>query len=252
VVLHYVGHGTVLVSMDGVRLLTDPLLRKRVAHLRRAVPLDREAVRDVHAVLISHAHYDHLDVGSLRMLRKPPLAVIPRGLELVLGAAGFARVVGVVEGDAVDVEGVRVVATHADHEGDRPFPRVAATAVGYAILGSQRVYFAGDTDLFPGMDGLVPELDLALVPIWGWGPTLGRGRHMDPVRAAEALALLRPRVAVPIHWGAYHPIHVGLRGAPDFLREPPDAFVREARDRAPDVEVRVLQPGESLTLDGEP
>jgi L-ascorbate metabolism protein UlaG (beta-lactamase superfamily) len=75
---------------------------------------------------------------------------------------------------------------------------------------------------------------------------------MDPVRAAEALALLRPRVAVPIHWGAYHPIHLGLRGCPDFLRDPPVAFVRAARERAPDVEVRVLQPGESLTLDGAP
>jgi L-ascorbate metabolism protein UlaG (beta-lactamase superfamily) len=254
VVLQYVGHGTVLVSMDGVRLLTDPLLRKRVVHLRRAVPLDPEAVRDLDAVLISHAHYDHLDVGSLRRLRKTPLAVIPKGLELVLRTAGlgFGRVVGIVEGDEIDVGGVRVVATHADHEGDRPFPRVVATAVGYAILGSKRVYFAGDTDVFPEMDGLVPELDLALVPIWGWGPTLGRGKHMDPERAADAVALLRPRVAVPIHWGSYHPIHIGLRRPPAYLREPPQAFVEAVRERAPDVDVRVLQPGERLTLDGEP
>lgn len=252
-VLHYVGHGTVLVAMDGVRLLTDPLLRKRVAHLRRAVPLDPIALQEIDAVLISHAHYDHLDVGSLRRLRKTPLAVIPKGLELVLrtSGVGFGRVVGIVEGNELDIGGVRVVATHADHDGGRPFPRVVATAVGYAILGSKRIYFAGDTDLFPEMDGLVPDLDLALVPIWGWGPTLGRGKHMDPERAAEAVALLRPRMAVPIHWGAYHPIHIGLRRPPAYLREPPQAFAEAARERAPDVEVRILQPGEHLTLDGE-
>jgi L-ascorbate metabolism protein UlaG (beta-lactamase superfamily) len=71
---------------------------------------------------------------------------------------------------------------------------------------------------------------------------------MDPERAAEALTLLRPRVAVPIHWGTYHPLHLGLREAPRYLREPAERFVRAAAEAAPDVEVRVLQPGETLSL----
>lgn len=249
-VLHYVGHGTVLIAMDGVRLLTDPLLRRRVAHLRRAIRVDRGSLGEVDAVLISHGHYDHLDRASLRLVRDAPLAVVPRGLAALVRRSGLKRVVEVVEGEEVDVLGVRVLATHADHEGDRPHPlfRTDAEAVGYAVLGSRRVYFAGDTDLFPGMQGLVPDLDLALVPIWGWGPTLGTG-HLDPGRAAEALALLRPRIAVPIHWGTYFPLHLGIRRRPHFLREPAEEFVRAARAQAPDVDVRVLRPGESLTLD---
>ena len=98
------------------------------------------------------------------------------------------------------------------------------------------------------MDGLVPDLDLALIPIWGWGPTLGSGEHLDPAGAAEAVRLLRPRIAVPIHWGTYRPLHHGVRRDPDFLKQPAEDFVREMAKTAPEVEVRVLQPGERLEL----
>jgi L-ascorbate metabolism protein UlaG (beta-lactamase superfamily) len=98
------------------------------------------------------------------------------------------------------------------------------------------------------MDGLVPDLDLALVPIWGWGPTLGSGEHLDPASAAEAIRMLRPRTAVPIHWGTYRPLHHGVRREPDFLTEPAEEFVREMAKIAPEVEVRVLKPGERLEL----
>jgi L-ascorbate metabolism protein UlaG (beta-lactamase superfamily) len=71
---------------------------------------------------------------------------------------------------------------------------------------------------------------------------------MDPERAAEAVALLRPRVVVPIHWGTYHPLHLGLRDVPAYLRDPPEQFVRAVAATAPDVEVCVLRPGETLPL----
>ena len=118
--------------------------------------------------------------------------------------------------------------------------------MGYAILGSRRVFFAADTELFDGMTGLVEDLDLALVPIWGWGPSLGRGKHLDPETAAEAVRRLAPKVAVPIHWGTYRPFHRSA-SAP-FLTEPAEAFARAAAKIAPEVDVRVLQPGETLEL----
>jgi len=116
------------------------------------------------------------------------------------------------------------------------------------VLGSRRVYFAGDTNLFPEMDGLVPDLDLALIPIWGWGPSLGRGEHLDPEGAAEAIALLHPATAVPIHWGTYAPLYLGLRAVPAYLAEPQAAFSEAAARLAPGVAVRVLSPGEALPL----
>ncbi|HWO80841.1 MBL fold metallo-hydrolase, partial [Gaiella sp.] len=150
--------------------------------------------------------------------------------------------------ETLAIGAVEVEATFAAHDGSRPPYPERAPALGYAVRGSRRIYFPGDTALFPEMDGLVPELDLALIPIWGWGPTLGRGAHMDPEQGAEALALLRPRIAVPIHWGTYAPVHLGLRRQPAFLAEPQATFVEAAAREAPGVDVRVLAPGEALEL----
>ena len=108
----------------------------------------------------------------------------------------------------------------------------------------RRVYFAGDTDLFDGMTEL-GELDLALIPVWGWGPRLGAG-HLDPERAAEALALIEPRIAVPIHWGTLFP-RIN-RDRNDRLTAPPHEFAATAARVAPAVDIRILSPGDALDL----
>jgi L-ascorbate metabolism protein UlaG (beta-lactamase superfamily) len=246
--VRWIGHSTVLISLDGVRLLTDPLLRRRVAHLRRRAPIHPDALEPVDAVLISHAHHDHLDFSSLRRVGRTTHIVAPRGLGSLLGRRGFNDVHEVDVGERHRIGAVEIEATFAAHAGGRPPFPAAAPALAYAVLGSSRIWFAGDTDLFPEMAGLVPDLDLALLPIWGWGPTLGRGAHLDPVRAADALALLRPKVAVPIHWGTYAPLHLGLRATPSFLSDPRRAFVHAAALKAPEVDLRVLTPGEALAL----
>ncbi len=238
--LSYLGHSTTLIELDGVRLLTDPLLRRRVLHLWRASPAPGHGEPD--AVLISHGHQDHLDLPSLDRLPRDTPVVCPRGLGRVVEGRGFRDVREVDEGDEIAFGSVTVRATHADHPA-RSLPGRSDATLGYAVLGSARVFFAGDTGLFDGMDGLVDDLDLALLPIWGWGPTIGPG-HLDPRGAAEALTLLRPRLAVPIHWGTLRPFY--RTGRAGFLREPADAFVASARELAPDVEIRILAPGESL------
>jgi L-ascorbate metabolism protein UlaG (beta-lactamase superfamily) len=244
--IEYVGHATVLVDLDGVRLLTDPLLRNRVAHLRRSAPVPARTGRGVDAVLISHAHYDHLDLPSLEKLGKKLPLVVPRGLGGLLRKRRFESVLEVEVGETLAIGSLRIRAVHADHDGSRGPFGASADPVGYVISGSKSVYFAGDTDLFDEMAELGP-VDVALVPIWGWGPGLGRG-HLDPARAAEAVARIRPALAIPIHWGTYYPIHLGLTRAPGFVAVPPLEFLAALKERVPDVEVRVLQVGESIEL----
>jgi len=109
------------------------------------------------------------------------------------------------------------------------------------LHGEKSVYFAGDTDLFAGMADIHGALDVALLPVWGWGPTLGEG-HLTPRRAAESLTMLRPRAAIPIHWGTFAPLGLGwLR--PRFLTAPPYDFANHASNLAPDVSVHVVHPG---------
>jgi L-ascorbate metabolism protein UlaG (beta-lactamase superfamily) len=236
----WVGHSTVLVELDGVRLLTDPLLRARVLHLRRTGLVDWEALHDLDAVLVSHAHYDHLDLPSLRRLGRSLPLVVPRGAGRVLRGQGFREVVEVEIGGETRVGSLTIRATHAEHGGRRGLFGWKAPAVGYRISGSAQVYFAGDTDIFEGMSSFSPGLDVALLPVAGWGPRLPPG-HLDPRRAAQALRLLRPRMAVPIHWGTYR--RIGLSRDPAVLREPAESFARLAAELAPDVDVRVVPVG---------
>jgi L-ascorbate metabolism protein UlaG (beta-lactamase superfamily) len=245
--LRWLGHSTVLLELDGVRVLTDPLLRRRVLHLRRAVPLVDEPLDRLDAVLVSHLHYDHLDPPSLRRLDRGAVLVVPKGAGKVARGSGLANVQEVAAGETVRVGPVAVRAVRAEHGSSRVFG-ARSEALGYLVEGAgRRVYFPGDTDLYPEMAELGPGLDVALLPIWGWGPSLGPG-HLDPRRAAEALALLRPRIAVPIHWGTYYPAQATRLRLPAFLREPVWAFERHAAELAPEVEVRVLEVGGELVL----
>ena len=237
------GHATVLIEQGGVRLLTDPVLRGRVAHLRREGRAP-EVPRDIDAVLISHLHHDHLDRASLRLLADRPRVIAARG------AGDFIRGLGMTveeleSGDATEVEGVRVEAVPATHDSRRlPLRGPEAEPLGFVIGRSPSVYFAGDTDVFPEMEELAP-VGLALLPVAGWGPKLGPG-HMNPERAAQAVALLRARVAVPIHWGTLHP-RLTRRG--EWFSSPGEQFAAQVAAVAPDSEVRVLRPGESTSVD---
>jgi L-ascorbate metabolism protein UlaG (beta-lactamase superfamily) len=237
----------VLLELGGVRLLTDPVLSSRLLHLRRQGPAP-EVPRELDAVLISHMHLDHLHLPSLRSIGRGSPLVVARGAGRFLTRAGFSDVTEIGVGESRAVGEALVSATEALHNGRRrPFGGPAAKPVGFLIeAGGKRVYFAGDTDLFAGMSDLAADLDVALLPVWGWGPSLGPG-HLDPASAARAVALLHPRLAVPIHWGTFFPLGQARR-RPELLRDPPHDFAARARELAPDVEVRVLEPGGACPL----
>lgn len=247
--IDWVGHATVLIRQDGVRLLTDPLLRSRLGPLVRRAALPDPPVPAVDAVLISHLHHDHLDLPSLRLLDRHTTLLVPRGAAGAVGRLGFESVVELGAGDATTVGALTVTATPAVHDPRRTPLGPRAQPIGFHVEGSARVYFAGDTEMFAAMADLAPGLDLALLPVWGWGPKLGAG-HLDPQQAAASLELLRPATAIPIHWGTIHPRGFARR-MDDRLREPPHEFARAAARLAPGVDVRVLQPGESTRIAGK-
>jgi L-ascorbate metabolism protein UlaG (beta-lactamase superfamily) len=240
----YVGHATVQLEASGARLLTDPVLRERVGHLRRIVPLDEpDGLRAPDAVVISHAHFDHLDVSSLRLLRACPV-IAPRGCARQLARAGLRNVTEARPGQEVSVGKIELTPIEVAHDGRRhPFSR-ARQALAYVTRSPERVFFAGDTDLFDGMGELGGELDAALLPVWGWGPRVGKG-HMDPVRAARAVELMKPGIAIPIHWGTLASPRAPWLGDPE---RPARAFAERVAATTPSVEVRVLRPGEATEM----
>lgn len=248
--IQFLGHSTVLVDLGGHRVLTDPVLRHRVTFLGRVAERHDlvAGLGGVDAVVISHLHHDHVDVPSLRLLPRSTPMLVPVGSVAFFARLGFTDVVAMPVGRTWSPQGapqLLITATPAVHHGRRvPFgPR--AESIGHLLeLGPASVYFAGDTDIFQGMSDIHPALDVALLPVWGWGPNLGPG-HMDPRRAAEALPLLRPRYAVPIHWGTLFPMGLRTLGrrVTAVLDEPPRLFAALAAQTYPQCRVLHTQPG---------
>jgi L-ascorbate metabolism protein UlaG (beta-lactamase superfamily) len=245
----FLGHSTVLIELDGVRVLTDPLLRARVAHLRRHPPLpDPSLWAAPDAVLLSHLHHDHLDLASLRLLGLDTRLFVPLGAGAWLRGRGFTDVSELDVGAQVQVGSatgsLTLTAVPAGHDGRRHPGGLRAEAIGFIVHGSRTVYFAGDTELLAGMASLTPAPDVALLPVAGWGPKLGPG-HMGPLDAARAAGLIEPRLAIPIHWGTLRPIGSRNRSP---LEDPPRQFAEHLARLAPSVEVRVLAPGQATAL----
>jgi L-ascorbate metabolism protein UlaG (beta-lactamase superfamily) len=231
----WLGHSTVLLESAGVRVVADPLLRRRIGGLRRVGELPAAATAllagpRVDAVLISHLHHDHCDLPSLRRLGARQVVVPPGAGDYVAGQ-GIEGVVELAPGRRLQVgDAVTVTAVPAEHLGRREPWGPTALCVGHLVeTATATTWLAGDTGLYDAMQALASfaargVVDLAMVPVWGWGPSLGPG-HLDPARAADAVGRVGAGVAVPVHWGTLHP--AGMRRVMGRrLTEPGPLFAR--------------------------
>lgn len=238
-----------LVDIGQIRVLTDPILRDRVLFLQRhgqnpAPNLLEERPPDI--VLLSHLHYDHADLPSLRKLPASTTVIAPKGSGRYLARWAGVQVHEVVEGDKVQVADVEITALPAEHGNAFSVPRPMASCLSFVMQNHLSVYFAGDTDLFDGMNDVGQEfdLDVALLPVWGYSHRVGSG-HLTPATAAQALTRLQPRVAVPIHWGSLRFLGPDLMWKwAHHMITPPYAFADHAQQVAPETDVRVLRPGD--------
>ncbi|GEK20669.1 MBL fold metallo-hydrolase [Cellulomonas xylanilytica] len=250
--LRWLGHASTVLDVDGVRLLTDPLLLRHAGLLRRrgAAPR-RQDWQGADAVLLSHLHHDHAELGSLRLLPDVPVLTAPANARWLRGR-GVGAAVGLSDTHWWQVPGsdVRLRLVPAVHV-HRPMPHRPNATHGFVVATrSFRVWFAGDTAPFAAMAD-IPALaggpiDLALVPVGGWGPRLSGG-HMDAVQAARACAVVGARAAVPVHWGTLH-APVSRRLPPGWMDRAGPAFAHAAARVAPSVQVHVVEPGDQIEL----
>ncbi len=250
----WLGHSTVVLDIDGVRVLADPLLRRHVPPLRRRGPAPTEDQwRAPDVVLISHLHHDHADLASLRRLPVgTPVVAAPENLRwlrrhrLAAVSPGPDQWLQPVPGSAL-----RVRLTEADHHA-RPMPHRPNGATGHLVRSDSGVaWFAGDTALVASMSDLPAQaqgpVDVAFVPISGWGPRLSAG-HLGPTEAAVACEMVAARCAVPVHWGTLHtPFGRDLpRG---WMDRPAEQFEASVALRAPGCRVVIPRIGERFRLD---
>ncbi|RJP69157.1 MAG: MBL fold metallo-hydrolase [Candidatus Abyssobacteria bacterium SURF_17] len=244
----FLGHSSVLIRMDGKSILADPNLSRRIFFfIRRRTPAPpASALKAVDLILISHGHYDHLDLPTLRTLPSETPVIVPEGLERVVRWGGMKQVVTLQRWEAHHLGSVIVTAVPVKHFRGRPplFPRTGYN--GYVIEGKATVFFAGDSGLFEGMAeiGRKWDIDIALLPIGAYEPRSFRRHHMSPEDALEAGRMLRAKVIVPIHWGTFK---LSLEPFDEPARR-----LKEAASRAGlSSMVRILLPSESLVVRGD-
>ncbi len=245
------GHASATVEIGGAQVATDPLLSDRLWHLRRysESPAPHADAADV--VVVSHLHHDHLHLPSLKRFGPDVPILVPRGGEPLVKSVGLGRVRGVVPGDVVEVAGVRITVLAATHDGGRgPHTKITGPPLGFRLDGDHgSCWFPGDSEIRDDMADVGP-VDLALVPIGGWGPTLEDG-HMDPVHGAEAVARVGADVAVPVHWGTFWPrgLRQVARANHDRLFVTPgDRFLEAMAEHVPRVRALLVRPGERVEI----
>jgi L-ascorbate metabolism protein UlaG (beta-lactamase superfamily) len=253
----WVGHATLLVQLDGVNLLTDPQWSERASPVsfagpRRVTPpgMRIEDLPPIHVVIISHDHYDHLDIATVRRLAEThrPRFVVPLGLGAWFADLGISGVVEVDWWQTHSERGLRLTGVPAQHFSGRYLWNQNRTLwMGWVIAGAtKRLFFSGDTGYyepyFKEIGARLGPFDLAAVSIGAYVPsTIMRFVHTTPEEALQIFDDVRGERFVPIHWGTFDL-------AEEPLDEPPRRLEAEARRRALGPErVWVLRHGETRT-----
>lgn len=204
----FIGHSTVLIRLDGFNIITDPNFSNCVLWIfcRKSLPgISLEKLPPINLILISHGHYDHFDLPTLRQLPKNITIIAPNGLERYLIKLGYSNIRVISPWEKTSVHGIDVIAVPIQHFAGRlPF-NFSSHAQGYILRGQHTIFFAGDTGLTPLFKevGEKEEIDVALLPIGGYCPWYMKRYHMDPLDAVNAFKFLRAKKMVPIHYETF-------------------------------------------------
>jgi L-ascorbate metabolism protein UlaG (beta-lactamase superfamily) len=242
------GHSTSIWRDGDTTVLFDPVLTTRLGHLRRVrgpVPPVDAARADL--VLVSHLHADHAHLPSLRMIPPAAVLVAPAGSRRLLRpiAARGVKLWEVEPSDLVEFGSMQVRVLAADHDGRRlPGSPHRGPALGYLVEGAHRCWYPGDTGPNLAFDEAT-NVDIALMPVGGWGPTLDQG-HLNAQQAADLVRRTKPDRAIPVHWGTWWPI--GLPQRPDLIDLPAEMFAEHVARVAPTTSVHLLRHGQSVEL----
>ncbi|WP_457642054.1 MBL fold metallo-hydrolase [Persephonella sp.] len=236
------GHSTFLVSYKGIRFLTDPFLSPHIFGIRRQKPALRpDLIPQVDFIFISHAHYDHLDMRTLRRLKREATLILPENTKPVLGRTYFKKILELKRYDSYTEGEVSITVLPVKHNKGRSLLFPNTDTVSYIIKVKDRTfYFAGDTAYFEGFKeyGKIFDIHTAFLPIGGYEPTLLLHRiHMNPWEAIQAFLDLRAEFIIPIHYGTFHSI-------PKFVKveAPLKHFIDEIKNRKLENRAIIIEP----------
>lgn len=240
----FIGHSTVLVQLDGMNFLTDPMFSDCAVIIPRVTPpgVRFEDLPQIDFVIISHNHYDHLDLGTLERLDTSTVIIVPRGVSQLLLEEGIKNVRELDWWQSTQVGSLRITAVPCQHFSGRGLLDTDKTGWNsYVVEGGQTVYHAGDTGYFEGFKEIGEKfsIDIALIPIGAYKPRwFMKEKHVDPYEAVQAFKDLRAKWLVPIHWGTF-------RLSLEPMDEPPQLVQEIAQKESISAQVLLLKHGET-------
>jgi N-acyl-phosphatidylethanolamine-hydrolysing phospholipase D len=250
----WIGHSTLLVQLSGVNILTDPHWGQRASPVgfagpRRLVPpgMRFEDLPPIHAVVISHDHYDHLDVDTITRLNRTfhPRFFVPLGLKTWMGDLGITNVVEMDWWESQSFRGLTFTCTPAQHSSGRTLrdQNLRLWSSWVVTGGGKHFFFAGDTGYTKSLAEIGKRLgpfDLAAIPIGGYSSWDKRHpNHVNPEEALQLFEDIGGRLFVPIHFGTFD-----MNREP--FAEPPARLMKAALADGLEEEIALLSPGQSV------
>ncbi|WP_332628908.1 MBL fold metallo-hydrolase [Halalkalibacter flavus] len=245
----WIGHSTFLIQCHGLNILTDPVFSKRMGTERRLVPLgiELEKLPEIDIVVISHAHFDHLEFSSIKRLKGNPHLFVPCGLKKLFNLRKITSVSEANWWNSFKYKDIKLHFVPAQHWSRRNlFDKNRAHWGGWIIQSDQHTfYFAGDTGYFRGFYDIGNRftIDTAFMPIGDYEPEWMSGlQHMNPEQAVQAFLDLGAKAFVPMHYGTYR---LSMDTGPEALER---LHAEWSSRNTPDKKLNTLKIGETILL----
>jgi L-ascorbate metabolism protein UlaG (beta-lactamase superfamily) len=242
----FIGHASTLIRFSGKTFLTDPVFSNWVVILKRHSPVGvtLDLLPEIDCILLSHGHFDHLDIGSLELLPKNIPVITPPGLGGIIGNLGFADVRERALEESTSLGEVKITPLFVQHFPGRDLFYPNTKYCGFMLEGDERsVFFAGDTGLTDAFKlyGEKYSIDSAVLPIGAYSPFPIRRHHMSPDDALVAMRYLKAKTMIPIHYGAF-------RLSLEPMDEPPRLLAELALSYGVTEQVKIIKPGEKTFI----
>ncbi|WP_142413345.1 MBL fold metallo-hydrolase [Hathewaya massiliensis] len=232
--VHWIGHATTLINIEGKTIVTDPVTSPYLGQLKRQVEPSMDLSNlNIDYILISHGHMDHLDKNTMKKFNKDIPVICPKQYKSLLKLWGFKNLHLIMAGESFTDNNISIEAFRANHDGKRYAFGKHSPSNSYLIKSAKKsIFFAGDTAFTDTYKGI--KSDISLMPVGCYFPSEFEKMHCNPYQSFEMFRMMDSKFMVPIHYKTY------------ILAQDDDSKTLETLEKINDGTIKIIDIGETL------